>query len=189
MTVSTPHATAIGAVPPATGAAPPAATAGSADPALPADTLETIACGLAAGLPGPAREIDGLVGRRWQRLVATAEYDAWVIQWGPDTNVEPHDHGGAVGAFAVAAGELVDVVFTRSGPVRTTLGAGGSRVIPADVVHDVVCPTGGAVSVHVYSPPLEWMTIYSDDLVPARLAEVEREDPAWPGDRIGPTSS
>jgi hypothetical protein len=44
-----------------------------------------------------ARFGNDLTGRRWQRLVATPEYDAWLIQWGPDTNVEPHDHGGSAG--------------------------------------------------------------------------------------------
>ena len=52
------------------------------------------------------------------------------------------------------------------------------------MVHDVICPSGGAVSVHVYSPPLEWMTIYTEDLRPERRAEVEPEDPAWAVDRI-----
>jgi hypothetical protein len=163
---------------------------GTPDPdhvlALP--TLETIACGLAAGLPAGARDVNGLEGRRWQRLVATAEYDAWLIQWGPDTQVEPHDHGGSAGAFAVAAGSLDDVTLTLDGPVRTTVGTGGSRVLPPDVVHDVVCPDGGAVSVHVYSPPLEWMTMYSADLQPERLAQVEPEPPAWPAERVDPTS-
>lgn len=151
-------------------------------------TLETIACGLAAGLPAGARDATGLEGRRWQRLVATAEYDAWLIQWGPDTHVEPHDHGGSAGAVAVAAGRLDDVTLTPVGQVRTTVGPGGSRVLPPDVVHDVVCPDGGAVSVHVYSPPLEWMTMYSTDLRPERLAQVEAELPAWPADRVDPTS-
>jgi hypothetical protein len=155
---------------------------------LPPETLETIACGLAAGLPASARDASGLSGRRWQRLVATTEYDAWLIQWGPDTHVEPHDHGGSAGALAVAAGELQDVVLTPDGPLRTTVTAGGSRIVPADVVHDVVCPRGGAVSVHVYSPPLEWMTMYSEDLRPERLAQVDHEPPAWPAERVDPTS-
>jgi hypothetical protein len=158
------------------------------DAVLPLATLETIACGLAAGLPASARDVADLSGRRWQRLVATSEYDAWLIQWGPDTHVEPHDHGGSAGALAVAAGELQDVVLTADGPQRSTVPTGGSRTIPADVVHDVVCPRGGAVSVHVYSPPLEWMTMYSNDLRPERLAQVDPEPPAWPADRVDPTS-
>jgi hypothetical protein len=151
---------------------------------LPDTQLEVIASGLAAGLPTHALDADDLTGRRWQRLVATPEYDAWLIQWGPDTNVEPHDHGGSAGAFAVAAGELHDVEFTPDGPLHTVVGLGGARILAADVVHDVICPSGGAVSVHVYSPPLEWMTIYSSDLQPERLAEVDPEDPAWAADRI-----
>jgi hypothetical protein len=151
---------------------------------LPDEQLVTIASGLAAGLPPHALDVDRLTGRRWQRLVATTGYDAWLIQWGPDTNVEPHDHGGSAGAFAVAAGELQDVEFTPDGPLRTVVGRGGSRTLAAHVVHDVICPDGGAVSVHVYSPPLEWMTIYTEDLRPERLAEVEPEDPAWAIDRI-----
>ncbi len=151
---------------------------------LPDAQLEVIASGLAAGLPTHARDVDDLTGRRWQRLVATPEYDAWLIQWGPDTNVEPHDHGGSAGAFAVAAGELHDVEFTPDGPLHTVVGRGGARILAADVVHDVICPSGGAVSVHVYSPPLERMTIYTEDLRPERRAEVEPEDPAWAVDRI-----
>ncbi len=147
---------------------------------LSAAKLEAIATGLAAALavtpPEPATD-----GRRWWRLLATDRYDAWLIDWPIDTAVEPHDHGGSAGAFAVVTGELTELTFTPAGTTATTVPASGSRQIDVATIHDIVnAGDRPATSVHVYSPPLASMSFYDDAAgSPCRIERVDDERPVW----------
>jgi hypothetical protein len=122
--------------------------------------------------------------RTWIRLDGPHGSEAWIIGWPPGTGTGWHDHGGSVGAFATAAGSLLELAVPDGGSAgpdgialpegaetRRSLDAGQGRTLPARHVHDVVnpSPTAHAISVHVYHPPLPLLRRYArtaDALVP-----------------------
>lgn len=160
---------------PSTAAPFPGAPAGRIDPAELAD----IATGLAAvarATPPPAPADDR---RTWWRLLATDDFDAWLISWPTGGAVTPHDHGGSAGAFAVVSGELTEVTFEAGTERRRRIGPGSARRVGAATVHDVVNDgREHAVSVHVYSPPLATMAFYDGAGVAAIRAETVDQEPA-----------
>jgi predicted metal-dependent enzyme (double-stranded beta helix superfamily) len=141
---------------------------GHAGPVLP-DTLAAIVRGLAAAetfwRPLVRHDPDE---RQSVRLLATADYDVWLIGWWPGQRVGRHDHGDAVGALTVVEGTLVDATLVRSRGAshveRRLLRPGSYRPLAADLVHDVQnAGTVPATSIHAYSPPLSSMAFYGDD--------------------------
>ncbi len=119
--------------------------------------------------------------RDWARVVATATFDAWLIRWPTGGAVEPHDHGGAAGAIVVIMGELVELSFPDdSEGLRRVLPAGALHHVDPDSVHDVLNEgQATAMSLHVYSPPLETMGFYEDGEL-RRVELVGFEEPIWP---------
>ena len=122
-----------------------------------AGVLDTLACrpnlGLLAGrVSAPA----GL--RTWSRLVCTDEFDAWLIAWGSWSEVAAHDHGDSTGAIRVLRGSLTEVYLERDAWQERTVRPGRSILVPPGRVHGVANPAArAAVSLHVYSPPLQEM--------------------------------
>lgn len=125
--------------------------------------------------------------RWWQRLALTEEVEVWLLSWLPGQHTEPHDHGGASGAFTVVLGELSETYRYPGGPVRSRSHATGSAVgFGAGRAHQM-WNTGRekAASVHAYSPPLVPTREYASLLdIPAEipplpprrsLAELSRE--------------
>jgi quercetin dioxygenase-like cupin family protein len=95
------------------------------------------------------------------RLLATEEYDVWLLRWPPGTSVTPHDHGCSSGAFTVVRGELTEVRWDAALPYERFVSPGQVVSIEAGVVHDVVAHgTSPALSIHAYSPPLSSMGFY-----------------------------
>ena len=93
---------------------------------------------------------------RWHlRLALTEEVEVWLLTWTPWQGTEQHDHGGAIGAYAVLHGELTETWSDRRGRTRRTIRpAGSSASFGADRVHSVQNRgTLEAISVHAYSPP------------------------------------
>ena len=122
--------------------------------------------------------------RRWyRRLELTDDHEVWLLSWLPGQSTGFHDHGEAVGAFAVAHGELPE----RTVPAGRRAGAAAGVSRPAQVrpfgpahVHDVVNVwTAPAVSVHAYSPPLTAMRRY--ELTAGGLVHTgtEHSEPRW----------
>ncbi len=99
--------------------------------------------------------------RAWTRLESTADFDAWLIAWGPSSEVGMHDHGDSHGAFRVLRGSLVESFPERDGLHRwhqRILRPGHLIEIPPDRIHNVANPASRpALSVHIYSPPLTTM--------------------------------
>jgi hypothetical protein len=64
--------------------------------------------GAIAAQPASWRDIVRFdAGRRWYgRLELTDEHEVWLLSWLPGQETGFHDHGEAVGAFAVASGRL-----------------------------------------------------------------------------------
>jgi hypothetical protein len=104
------------------------------------------------------------VARIYAKLLATADYEVWLIAWAAAGALELHDHGGSEGAVCVAAGRLIETYtdLVDRHPLRTvTMDVGRPMALPATRVHEVWNPgPAPALSVHVYSPPLTAMTFF-----------------------------
>lgn len=145
--------------------------------------LADVVLGLARSVPAWVHRLGEHPSRRsGLRLLATHDYDAWLLRWPADTGVTPHDHGGSTGAFTVVNGRLTERRW-RSGRQEDR------RVLPGDVVtvgrrvvHDVFSAgPDPAVSVHAYSPPLSSMGFYDESgtrLLDRQMVEAEGEPSA-----------
>lgn len=105
-----------------------------------------------------------LTERYFSRLHLDADVEIWLICWDLGQDTLLHDHGGSVGAFAVASGCLVeDYGTTTSDGLRTRRHqAGGSVAFGRTYLHNLVnVGTEPAVSIHAYSPPLRSMNFYT----------------------------
>lgn len=130
--------------------------------------------------------------RTWLRLEGPGGSEAWLIGWPPGSETGWHDHGGSSGAFATAAGELVEYSVATELPTggwRTLelldgqdrlrrLPAGRGRAFGPRHVHQVrnESETEHAVSVHVYHPALPLMHRYSRRGNLLTLEAVERNE-------------
>jgi quercetin dioxygenase-like cupin family protein len=142
------------------------------DPApVAAGTSEEVA-GIAAAIAATLRSTPDRWGpqpephpteRTGVRVIAIDECDVWLLRWPSGTRVAPHDHGESVGAFSVVRGELLEVRWHAGAPVTRRVHDGETVDIDRGVVHDVVGATDGALSVHVYSPPLASMGFYDEE--------------------------
>jgi len=126
--------------------------------------LRSIAEDLACAVEGVELSIPPDETRGFVRLTLTHSHEAWLIAWKPASGLAMHDHGGSAGAITVVSGTLAESYFDReqSGHGRRRrLHAGATVDVPAHRVHEVRNPgSARALSVHVYSPPLEAMTFY-----------------------------
>jgi predicted metal-dependent enzyme (double-stranded beta helix superfamily) len=130
-----------------------------------------------------ARSVPLLAGhaRRYTKLLATADYEVWLIAWAAGGALELHDHGGSIGVARVVEGRLVEAYtdVVERHPLRSrVLGAGEPVALPSTRVHEVWNPgPGPSLSIHAYAPPLTTMTFFDHRpgrfLVPRRT---ERPD-------------
>jgi predicted metal-dependent enzyme (double-stranded beta helix superfamily) len=100
-------------------------------------------------------------GQRWyRRLARDDDHEVWLLSWLPGQGTGFHDHGGSAGAFAVARGTLQEWTAARGqpSPAAATMAQGTVRSFGSWYVHHVINASAEpAVSVHAYSPPLEYM--------------------------------
>jgi hypothetical protein len=102
-------------------------------------------------------------GRRWwARLALTMGVEVWLLSWMPGQGTEPHDHGGASGAFTVTLGELAEEYRHTAGLVRAARWRHGNTVAfgPGRAHQLRNTGTDAAASVHAYSPPLRPVRAY-----------------------------
>ncbi|OHV36976.1 MULTISPECIES: cysteine dioxygenase [Pseudofrankia] len=98
--------------------------------------------------------------RRWYtRLLLTGAVEVWLIGWAPGQHTAVHDHGGALGALAVADGAVEEDIHDlrrESWHRRETHRYTRGQVVRfgADHVHQIVNRGDvAATTVHAYSPP------------------------------------
>jgi mannose-6-phosphate isomerase-like protein (cupin superfamily) len=111
-----------------------------------------------------------------------ADYEVWLLSWLPGQQTGFHDHGDAVGAFAIADGELREVTAVPGRPaVRDqVLRAGAVRSFGPAHTHDVRNSSAApAVSVHAYSPPLSAMRRYELTSSGLLLTSIDTADESW----------
>ena len=107
--------------------------------------------------------------------------EAWLNTWWQPRDSGFHDHGGSGGGVHVIAGEVTGEYLQVEGGRRVRRFAkGDSFSFEADRIHRVD-HLEGAVTVHVYSPPLS--TIGHYELVDGELRRV-----AGPPDEVSPPS-
>ena len=129
------------------------------------DVLAAIAAGLAAvTVPWELGHDEVPRERRYERVLSTEAYEAWIIYWPSGGSLDLHDHGGSAGAFSVVSGQLDEATIESGATVVRGIAAGETAAFAADQVH-AIANRGSAVatSVHVYSPPLSTMVYYERD--------------------------
>lgn len=133
--------------------------------------VEGLASTVTATSAPPLPLVDG--SRCYTKLLATVDYDVWLIAWAASGALDLHDHGGARGVARVVEGQLVETYtdLIERHPLRSlTIAAGQATAFGATRVHEVWNPGPAvALSVHAYSPPLATMTFY--DARPSQFLE------------------
>ncbi len=104
--------------------------------------------------------------RRYELVYEDGRMDAWVLCWMPGQGTGFHDHYISGVGVCVASGRVREDLLTYGGEPRTReLGPGEARRGGPGYIHRVNHHEGApAVTVHVYSPRLDWVGQY-------RLAE------------------
>ena len=110
--------------------------------------------------------------RVYEELLSDDHLTAWLICWMDDHDTGFHDHDVSAGAVAVVSGAVREERLTIDGPPRDRAFAAGDtfHFSPADIHRVRHAGADPAVTLHVYSPPLERMGAYviGDDGVLAR---------------------
>jgi predicted metal-dependent enzyme (double-stranded beta helix superfamily) len=100
--------------------------------------------------------------RLYEELFSDDHLTAWLICWmeGHDTGF--HDHDGSAGAGAIVGGAVLEERLVIDGPPRKRVCTVGDvfHFLPADIHRVRHAGSGPAVTLHVYSPPLEGMGAY-----------------------------
>jgi predicted metal-dependent enzyme (double-stranded beta helix superfamily) len=128
--------------------------------------LETFVCELAER---PELWIDlvkhDATQRVYQELLSDAHLTAWLICWMDDQDTGFHDHDISAGAVAVVSGHVhEDRLAIGGAPSRRTFEVGESfHFSPADIHRVRHSGCDPAVTLHVYSPPLDRMGAYVID--------------------------
>jgi predicted metal-dependent enzyme (double-stranded beta helix superfamily) len=95
--------------------------------------------------------------RRWYtRLLLSATVEVWLIGWSPGQQTEVHDHGGALGALAVADGRVEEDQYDRAWQLTRVREHGDGATVGFGVAHIHRVANRGqvpATTIHAYSPP------------------------------------
>jgi hypothetical protein len=103
--------------------------------------------------------------RRYELLYEDERMDAWVLSWMPGQATGFHDHYISSVGICVAQGAVrEDQMRYGMDDVERHLSAGDTRHGDASYIHRVRYEEGEpAVTIHVYSPRLEWVGQYRID--------------------------
>lgn len=103
--------------------------------------------------------------RRYRLLYEDANIDVWVLCWMDGQATGFHDHVLSAVGLACASGQVVErQMLLPTGATSIELGPGDTRRGPSSYIHAVAHVEGApAVTIHAYSPPLEWVGQYRVD--------------------------
>jgi hypothetical protein len=103
--------------------------------------------------------------RRYELIYEDESIDAWVLSWMPGQGTGFHDHYiSGVGLCCAAGGVREDLMVYGHQDMALHLGPGDSRQGGPGYIHRVRHEAGEpAVTVHVYSPRLDWVGQYRLD--------------------------
>lgn len=118
--------------------------------------------------------------RRYQLVYEDDRMDAWVLSWMPGQGTGFHDHWISSVGLCVADGVIREDQMRYGLPaIERTLSPGMSRQGNPSYIHRVQHWSGEpAVTVHVYSPRLDWVGQYriDDDGVVRREVQPGRNE-------------
>jgi hypothetical protein len=108
---------------------------------------------------------DDRARRRYELVYEDERMDAWVLSWMPGQGTGFHDHSISSVGLCVAQGRVREDQMRFGMPaIERELGAGDSRRGNPSYVHRVQHWNGEpAVTIHVYSPRLDWVGQYRVD--------------------------
>ena len=133
------------------------------DGLLTPDELERLAVGIAErdDIWEPLVRVDA-DQRRYELLYEDDDVDAWVLSWMPGQGTGFHDHYiSGVGVCVAAGGVREDLLVYGGDDVELHLRPGDSRRGGPGYIHRVRHELGEpAVTIHVYSPRLDWVGQY-----------------------------
>lgn len=136
------------------------------DGVLTIDELEEIARAIAEqpGLWKPLVRVDAQQ-RRYELVYEDERMDAWILSWMPGQGTGFHDHYISGVGLCVAAGGVREDQMVYSGEhLARHLRPGDTRKGGPGYIHRVTHDEGEpAVTVHVYSPRLDWVGQYRLD--------------------------
>jgi Cysteine dioxygenase type I len=100
--------------------------------------------------------------RRYELVYEDERMDAWVLSWMPGQGTGFHDHYiSGVGICVAAGGVREDLLVYGGDDIELHLRAGDSRHGGPGYIHRVRHELGEpAVTIHVYSPRLDWVGQY-----------------------------
>jgi len=101
--------------------------------------------------------------RVYEELLSDEHVTAWLICWMEDQDTGFHDHDVSAGAVAVVGGRVREERLRIDGPPRDCTYAAGESFFfsPADIHRVRHAGADPAVTIHVYSPPLDRMGAYA----------------------------
>lgn len=118
--------------------------------------------------------------RRYELVYEDERLDAWILSWMPGQGTGFHDHYISSVGLAVARGAVrEDLMVYGAAPQTRELRPGDSRQGGPGYIHRVNHHDGQpAVTVHVYSPRLDWVGQYrlADDGVVQREVRPGRNE-------------
>jgi len=133
------------------------------DGLLTTDELEEVACSLARrqDLWQPLVHADSR-HRRYELVYEDERMDAWILSWMPGQGTGFHDHYISSVGLCVASGAVrEDMMVYGAAAQSRELRPGDSRQGGPGYIHRVSHHDGlPAVTVHVYSPRLDWVGQY-----------------------------
>jgi hypothetical protein len=117
----------------------------------------------------------------FELLWRTEHAEAWLNVWWEPRDTGFHDHGGSCVGVYVLEGRARNEALVISGPRRATVYEAGESFSSASTGIHRMEHERGAVTFHVYSPPLQTIGHYE---------VVEGELRRWPGpaDEVSPPS-
>jgi hypothetical protein len=151
------------------------------DGILDPEELEEVASDVAArpDVWGPFVHAD-TERRRYELLYEDERMDAWVLSWMPGQETGFHDHYISSVGVCVAQGTVRESQLRYGMPaIERELSPGMSRRGNPSYVHRVQHLTGQpAVTIHVYSPRLDWVGQYriADDATIRREVQPGRNE-------------
>ncbi len=100
--------------------------------------------------------------RRYELVYEDDRMDAWILSWMPGQGTGFHDHYISGVGLCVASGTVCEDIMVYGGePQSRHLDAGDTRQGGPGYIHRVSHADGlPAVTVHVYSPRLDWVGQY-----------------------------
>ncbi|HET9288029.1 MAG TPA: cysteine dioxygenase family protein [Gaiella sp.] len=100
--------------------------------------------------------------RRYELIYEDEHLDAWVLSWMPGQGTGFHDHYiSGVGLCCAAGGVREDLLVYGGSDIELHLRPGDSRQGGPGYIHRVRHELGEpAVTIHVYSPRLDWVGQY-----------------------------